>query len=148
MNIYTYKSIRSAYLNMYIRMHICYEKQEVSVPALAHAQPAAGRSTHTRQLALRYSIYLYWYKSANTDAKRRCQRVRQSLSSGFTCFPGTKVQILTQKALAAASLALAFERLMHSDGTEFRAPSIYSLYWYKRTCSTRTPVQILTQKVM
>jgi hypothetical protein len=46
---------------------------------------------------------LYWYKSTNTDAEgvsglaqvaRRCR-----FGTQFTCFTGTKVQILTQKAL-------------------------------------------------
>ena len=46
----------------------------------------------------RYSVYLlYWYESANTDATSFCWR--SAAGTHFTCFTGTRVQILTQKAL-------------------------------------------------
>ncbi len=45
----------------------------------------------------RYSVYLlYWYKSANTDATSFCWR--SAAGTHFTCFTGTRVQILTQKS--------------------------------------------------
>jgi hypothetical protein len=61
----------------------------------------------------------YRYKSINTDA----EGVRDALGTHFTCFKGTKVQILTQKALAGAL------------GIQF-------------TCFTGRKVQILTQKAL
>ena len=48
---------------------------------------------------------LYWYKSTNTGAARRVNilgvwtAVCDSAVTQFTCFTGTKVQVLTQKAL-------------------------------------------------
>jgi hypothetical protein len=55
-----------------------------------------------------YSVYLlFWYKSThkstNTDAARRITDIRRGtrhnlVSTQFTCFTGTKVQILTLRA--------------------------------------------------
>ena len=45
---------------------------------------------------LREAFYLlYSYKSINTDVKRRCAAARLACGAQFTCFTGTKVQILT-----------------------------------------------------
>jgi hypothetical protein len=54
----------------------------------------------------RYSVYLlYWYKSTNTDTESSdkpnityCNRL---WGHQFTCFTGTKVQTLTQKAVTS-----------------------------------------------
>jgi hypothetical protein len=46
----------------------------------------------------RYSVYLlYWYKSTNSDAAAAVAFLPNGafLASEFTCFAGTKVQILT-----------------------------------------------------
>jgi hypothetical protein len=55
----------------------------------------SGRTTPARYsvyLLYWYSVYLlYWYKSTNTDAAA----VRRLPGTSFTCFTGTKVQILT-----------------------------------------------------
>jgi hypothetical protein len=58
---------------------------------------ASGRS-----IGRRYSVYLlYWYKSTNIDATRRERersigaQLRGRVRAQFTCFTGTKVQILT-----------------------------------------------------
>jgi hypothetical protein len=47
---------------------------------------------------IRYSVYLlYWYKRTNTDAGgHNKQPPFACLSTQFTCFTGTNVQILTQ----------------------------------------------------
>ena len=53
----------------------------------------------------RYSVYLllYWYKKTNSGAAT-CRVASAPLSgTQFTCFLGTKVQILTQKALASTA---------------------------------------------
>jgi hypothetical protein len=62
----------------------------------------------------RYSVYLlYWYKSTNTDAaaRRRLPRTFNCGGTQFTCFTGTKVQILTQQALQA--LPAEYARRLH-----------------------------------
>ena len=51
----------------------------------------------------------------------------------FTCFTGTKVQILTPEECVAPT-----------DFLTQLSPSLYLLYWYKSTCFTGTTVQILT----
>jgi hypothetical protein len=64
-----------------------------------------GRGTRERE---RYSVYLlYWYKSTGADAylSRASGRGAQ-----FSCFTGTKVQVLTLKALLGAG-----ERLLVTD---------------------------------
>ncbi len=50
-------------------------------------------------------VFLFcWFKSTNTDeAEGANRRMREAPMEGhFTCFAGTKVQIMTQKALAGA----------------------------------------------
>jgi hypothetical protein len=57
-----------------------------------------GTSANTDAAAAprRYSLYLlYWYKSANTDAAAAQDALIVSIKDQFTCFTGTKVQILT-----------------------------------------------------
>ena len=81
----------------------------------------------------------YWYKSTNTDAEGAagavCARVAQ-----FTRFTGTKVPILTQKALQAL-YAREWLKILDDLNT---APAIRDLevvlvlkdllYWYQSTC--------------
>jgi hypothetical protein len=49
-------------------------------------------------LAISDSVFLlYWYKRANTDTEEGGLDVACMSQHSFTCFIGTKVQILTQK---------------------------------------------------
>jgi hypothetical protein len=67
----------------------------------------------------RYSVcLLYWYTSTNTDAEGPSAH-HTCLGTQFTCFTGTKVQIMTQKDLV---------RITHMSRY-----SVYLLYWYKST---------------
>jgi hypothetical protein len=71
----------------------------------------------------RYSVYLlYWYKSTNSDAAT-CRVASAPLSgTQFTSFLGTKVQILTQKALASTAAGDGLgEVLLDALGCRLRA---------------------------
>ena len=58
---------------------------------------------------------------------RSCVEDMRPLGTHFTCFTGTKVQILTQKAPLVAALRRARET---QSGSTARF-SLYLLYWYK-----------------
>jgi hypothetical protein len=86
---------------------------------------------------------LYKYKSTDTDAEggasgprgpERCIKTGDN-GTHFTCFTGTKVQILTQKAV-----------LVDLAGSErvYKTGNIGTLF----ICLTGTKVQILTQKAV
>ena len=64
----------------------------------------------------RYSVYLlFWYKSTNTDdALSRDVSASLSLGIQFTCFPGTKVRILTHD-VAASSEDSCVRMLTYAD---------------------------------
>jgi hypothetical protein len=70
---------------------------------------------------------LYWYQSTNISALGEAIKVTAPLGTHFTCFTGTKVQILTQKAPLVAALRRARET---QSGSTARF-SLYLLYWYK-----------------
>ena len=75
-------------------MYICvYIYRPVGKRAAGEAQAA---HIDPQQLP-RYSVYwLYWYKSTDTDATRLESGAHgSSAGTQFTCFTGTKVQILT-----------------------------------------------------
>ena len=67
-----------------------------------------------------HSLYLlYWYESTNTDAEGAAEMALRF--THFTCFTGTKVPILTQKALlqGAAEMALGFAVRLQPDSADF-----------------------------
>jgi hypothetical protein len=76
---------------------------------------AALRCSHQKYLLTGTTVLACWYKRTDTDAALRCSHRFQTVwenqtGSQFTCFTGTKVQILTlnmwtalRKAVAAAT---------------------------------------------
>jgi hypothetical protein len=85
----------------------------------------------------RYSVYLlYWYKSTKVRSILTARGSSQAPGTQFTCFTGTKVQILTHEALLARGRpqapSAAAPPLLQTPGTRF-------------TCFTGTKVQILIQ---
>ncbi len=83
----------------------------------------------TRGRPRRCSVYwLYWYKSTNTDADggARCalsaatvRRRSFSVHAQFTCFTGTKVPILTQKAVRQVRIVgceAGAAQFLHAEG--------------------------------
>ena len=91
---------------------------------------------------------LYWRKRTNTDLDELLPNLdeQKSIASAlkallrFTCFTGTKVQILTQlltnpdeqKNIAAALQALMAHNKKLQESVQVRY-SVYFLYWYKST---------------
>jgi hypothetical protein len=64
------------------------------------------------------SVYLlYWHKSTNTDAEAGICRSRVKAQTQFTCFTGTRVQILTQK-LAGQTRIMDLVALGHEIAQE------------------------------
>ena len=107
------------YVCIYVCMHVCmYVCMCIYIYNVcigcARRSLRTGRScSGMKRRSSRYAIYLlYWYKSTNTDAEgaKRGRKTRSfanwidlksssALSTPLTCFTGTKVQLLTQKAL-------------------------------------------------
>jgi uncharacterized protein YcfL len=78
---------------------------------------------------------LYWYKGTNTAFKKGPLRAHRRVTGAlFTCFTGTKVQILTQN--------LSQRRLLENR-KRIPLDTLYLLYWYK---STSTDAQSLSQR--
>jgi hypothetical protein len=106
------------------------------VATLAPTDAAAGTSfplPHPLQHSLGvhsyggHSIYLlYWYKGTNPDAEHSAgshrRRRSRDLSYIFTCFTGTKVQILTLSTTAAAATDAAADEIYN---TYYIAYNIY-----------------------
>jgi hypothetical protein len=86
-----------------------------------------------------------------------------ALTTQFTCFPGTKVQILTHQMTCSTPYSnvlysLPSRKACTSTSRRSCRCSVYLLYWYKSTntdadagaqftCFTSTKVRILTQKL-
>jgi hypothetical protein len=81
----------------------CFTGTKVQILTLRTANSATiaglrGDAAHNAAASNRYSVYLLcWYKSTHTDACGGTRRTMLPPVTGtqFTCFTGTKVQILT-----------------------------------------------------
>ena len=113
-----------------------------------------GRDPHTGSGCRgRYSVYLlYWHKSTNTDAegspRHRCGgRVASRTRAQF--FTGTKVQILTQKAvrdIAAADVSLRELELGAAGVVEIVSALILANAHGRQVVPSLLAVLVLVQK--